>query len=113
MKKILLILVVVIAGSCFKATAQSESTTKTPIWISDKGYWVLEDNKKGNSFSVINFYNNDNQLVYREKLIGTSLNINKKKTLMKLKDALETAIVAWDEKHALREDEAIVAKVLQ
>lgn len=111
MKKMLLVFAIVIAATGFKATAQS--TAKTPKWISDKGYWVLEDNKKGNSFSVINFYNNDNQLVYREKLIGTSLNINKKKTLMKLKDALEASIVAWDEKHTLREDEAIVAKVLQ
>jgi hypothetical protein len=112
MKKILLILAIVIVATSFKAAAQSQSS-KTPKWISDKGYWVLEDNKKGNSFSVINFYNNDNQLVYREKLIGTSLNINKKKTLMKLKDALDASIVAWEEKHTLREDEAIVAKVLQ
>jgi len=112
MKKILLILAIVITSTSFKAAAQSKSA-KTPKWISDKGYWVLEDNKKGNSFSVINFYNNDNQLVYREKLIGTSLNINKKKTLMKLKDALDASIVAWEEKHTLKEDEAIVAKVLQ
>jgi hypothetical protein len=113
MKKMLLILAIATTAISFKATAQNQSSTKTPKWISDKGYWVLEDNKKGNSFSVINFYNNDNQLVYREKLIGTSLNINKKKTLMKLKDALDASIVAWEEKHTLKEDEAIVAKVLQ
>lgn len=113
MKKIFLLLAMVIAAISFKASAQTESNTKTPKWISDKGYWVLEDNVKGNAFSVINFYNNDNQLVYREKLIGTSLNIHKKKTLLKLKDALETAIVAWNEKHTLREDEAIVANALQ
>ncbi|MDI3321954.1 hypothetical protein [Pinibacter soli] len=113
MKKMLLILAIVVTATGFKASAQDESAAKTPKWISDKGYWVLEDNKKGNSFSVINFYNNENQLVYREKLIGTSLNINKKKTLMKLKDALDASIVAWEEKHTLREDEAIVAKVLK
>jgi len=65
--------------------------------ISSKGYWVIENNTKSPENSTIYFYNNDNVMVYQEKVEGIKINTNKRKTLLKLKSALEQAIIAWED----------------
>ena len=67
-----------------------------PKWVSEKGYWVVEGNVHTPLNNTIRFYNNDDMLVYTETLNGVKLNINKRKVKMKLKQALETAIIAWE-----------------
>jgi len=65
-----------------------------PKWVSEKGYWVVEGNVKTPLDHTIRFYDNNDELVYTEKLEGVKLNVGKRKVKMKLKQVLESAILA-------------------
>lgn len=84
----------------------------TPSWLSDKGYWVIESNVKTPRKSIVHFYNNDHVVVYREKVEGIKINLNRKKTLYRLKAVLEQKLVAWENEKVLRENEEILVKAL-
>jgi hypothetical protein len=66
-----------------------------PSWVSDRGYWVVE-NKEGDS-SIVFFYNNDNQLLYKEAIKGR-LNADRRKTKLWLTKQLEQVVTAWESK---------------
>jgi hypothetical protein len=94
---VLVIVFISISSFCF---AQSHSQNKGKAkCISAKGYWVIENNIKTPKSNTIYFYNNDNVMVYKEKIEGIKLNTNKRKTLLKLKSALEQSVVAWESGH--------------
>jgi hypothetical protein len=76
-----------------------------PRWISEKGYWVIESNVKTPFNSIIHFYNNDNVLVYRERVEGVRINLNRTRTKMRLKKILEQSILAWQKDHLPKQDE--------
>ena len=76
--------------------AQDDSSITAP-WASDKGYWVVEGNIHAPLDHIIRFYNNENDLVYTETLSGVKLDIRKKKVKMKLKKALETALLLCEQ----------------
>lgn len=63
---------------------QQERRPKFPGWVSDKGYWVVESNINTPLNHIISFYNNDNELLYKETLIGVK---------MKLKKVLKPAVL--------------------
>ena len=74
--------------------------TDPPIvaaWASDKGYWVVETNIHDLQNNIIRFYNNQDELVYTEKLVGVKLDINKRKVKMKLKKALEKTLLLCEQ----------------
>jgi len=71
------------------ATAQ-EDVRPVPSWVSDRGYWVVESH--GDS-STVYFYNNENQLVFREK--GKAFNAERRKNKLWLTRELEKAVTAW------------------
>jgi hypothetical protein len=66
-----------------------------PKWVSDKGYWVVENNKKTPKESTVFFYNNEHMLVYKEEIRDQKLKLNKKKTLLRLKSVLEEAVTSY------------------
>ena len=70
------------------ANAQEQQTSTAP-WVSDKGYWNTESNIHDPLNHIIRFYTNDGKLFHIEKLSGVKLDIDKRKTKMKLKKALE------------------------
>jgi hypothetical protein len=74
---------------------QQERRPKLPDWVSDKGYWVVESNINSPLDHIITFYNNDNELLYKETITGIKLNPEKRKVKMKLKKVLESAVLAW------------------
>jgi len=86
---------------------------RTPKWISEKGYWVVESNIHTPLHSTIHFYNNDHMEVYKEEVNGVKINLEKNKTKMKLKRILEQSIVAWDKDHPLKESEQWVTHALR
>ncbi len=61
----------------------------TPPWVSGKGYWNTESNIHDPLNHIIRFYTNDGRLFHTEKLSGVKLDVDKRKTKMKLKKALE------------------------
>ena len=104
MKKLITVLAVAVftLASTIAATAQRPSPATK--WISDRGYWVVEGNRHQPRQHTIRFYNNDNVLVYQETLADTRLRINRKKTRIALKKALDAAVVAWEGKRSLESD---------
>lgn len=78
-------LFLLIAGICH---AQDKQEPASP-WVSDKGYWNTESNIHDPLHHIIRFYTHDGRLFHTEKLSGVKLNVEKRKTKMKLKKALE------------------------
>jgi hypothetical protein len=93
--------------------AAQEEKPFTPKWVSPNGYWVVESNIKTPLSSIIYFYNNDNQVIYKEKLDGVRINIKKRKTLMGLRKILEASVVAWNAKQSPGENRLLVANAFK
>jgi len=77
----------------FSVAAQNKA--RMARCVSVNGYWVSKSNIHAPLDHVIQFYNNDHQLVYSETLTGIKLNTNKRKTKLKLKNALEQSLQDW------------------
>ena len=94
------------------AASKSGIQPKSPRWVSDKGYWVLESNINSPRNHIIRFYNTDNVLVYKETLAGVKLNAEKTKVKMKLKKILESSVATWENKKQGNEEMSLVKSVL-
>ena len=109
MRKYIFILVCTFAITAFSLTCSAQEEIRcTPKWVSPNGYWVVESNNKTPLSSIIYFYNNDNQVIYKEKLEGIRINIKKRKTLMGLRKILEASVVAWNTKQSPGENRLLV-----
>jgi hypothetical protein len=104
--------VIVASLLSFYTFAQDETST-TARWVSDKGYWVIENNIKDPLQHTIWFYNNDNVLLYKELLTGVKLNPHKRKIKMKLKKVLESAVTAWEKNKNVEENKNYVTMILR
>ena len=98
---------------CIAQEEEQSFPQPIPRWISDKGYWVIESNLKTPKSSIIHFYNNDNVLVYRERVEGVRINLNRNRTKMRLKKILEQSIVVWERDHLPKQNEQWVTKALR
>jgi hypothetical protein len=85
----------------------------SPEWVSEKGWWMVESNIHSPKQHIVYFYNNDGVLVYKEKIEGMRLNPEKRSIKMRLKKALETAIVTWEQQHQINENESLVLNSLK
>jgi hypothetical protein len=110
MKKQLTVLL--IAGLLFQASTFAQSKG-SPEGVSEKGWWVIETNVHMPKKNIVYFYNNDGTLVYKEKIEGIRINPSRKTTRMQLKQVLESAVVTWEQKHTLQEDQELVANSLR
>lgn len=96
--------------------AQHEQPTGAPAaprWVSDKGYWMVASNVNVPKQYTIHFYNNHHVEVYKERVEGVVLKLHKRKVKMRLRRALETAVVAWEKQRQPKEDAGWVAKAIQ
>lgn len=84
-----------------------------PEWASAKGWWQVETATRSPKQQTVYFFNLSGVLVYKEKLDGIRLNPEKRKTKMHLKQALEAAVVAWEEKNVVKENESLVLNCLK
>lgn len=84
------------------------STSKVPRWISEKGFWQIESSIHSPQKSIVYFYNNENTLVYKEHVHGFIFDLNKKRVKMKLKKALDSALIAWNKNRILQSDQHLV-----
>jgi hypothetical protein len=103
----------VLALSLFTLNAVAQTNEQAtpdplPAWLSHKGYWVIESNVKTPKKSTVHFYNNEHVAIYREKVEGVRLNLNRKKTLMRLKNVLDKALVKWEATKTINKDEQLV-----
>jgi hypothetical protein len=102
----------VAAALLFAINASSQNSETAP-WASSKGYWVIETNTKTPLHHTVRFYTTDDILVYTETLEGIRLNPERRKIKMKLKEALEAAVVAWQENRVPQTDKDYVVKAMR
>ena len=92
---------------------EEEQKLETPKWASDKGFWVVESNKKTPKQSTVYFYNNENILVYKEEIINKKLKVSRKKTLLRLKSALEEAVLSYEQGTWARQENILAQRLEQ
>lgn len=116
MKKISSIVCILIIAVLLsvKGWAQVEPSPRDiPQWISEKGYWEVENNIKTPDTFTVYFFNNEGTMVYKEKVEGVKLNIKNRRTLMRLKRVLDQAVVAWENHHLAKDDSTLVAALFK
>lgn len=119
MKKKLFICLITLVFSftCTTGFAQNNErevvTKATPKWVSDFGYWVVESNINTPKHNIIYFYNNDNILVYKETLEGTTLKLNKRNTKMRLKKLVDQTVAAYAQNQKADENKMLVATLVK
>lgn len=106
------LIVSLIAGLLFQVSTFAQSKG-SPEGVSEKGWWVIENNVHTPKNNIVYFYNNDGILVYKEKIEGIRINPSRKTTRLQLKKALESAVVTWEQKHQLTEDKDLIANSLR
>jgi hypothetical protein len=107
-KHVLTVLFVLLA-----AAAYCQKIGKKTSWVSEKGFWMVESNVKTPRSSTIYFFNNDKVLVYKEKVEGMRVKINRQRVRMSLKKILEASVVAWEQHPVSKENELLVATALR
>jgi len=75
----------------------------TPPWVSGKGYWNTESNIHDPLDHIIRFYTSNGRLFHTEKLSGVKLDVDKRKTKMKLKKALEQTMELYSKKEPAKQ----------
>lgn len=116
MKKMIPIVCILIIAALLsvKGWAQVEPLPRdVPEWISEKGYWEVENNIKTPDTFTVYFFNNEGTMVYKERVEGVKLNIKNRKTLMRLKRALDQSVVAWENHHLVKDDSTLVAALFK
>jgi hypothetical protein len=117
MKQYFKTLVVVAVFVLFSLPSFTQEETpenpKTPRWVSDKGYWVVESNTNSPLRYIIWFYNNENLLIYKETIAGVKLNTSKRSVKMKLKKVLEASMLVWEKEKRTEENREYVAAILK
>ncbi|HEV7332469.1 MAG TPA: hypothetical protein VGN63_15635 [Flavisolibacter sp.] len=79
----------------FPASAQNETASQPPSWISNAGYWVVESNRQQPKEAVVYYYTNAHVLVYKEEIKNKKLKLTNPATLLRLKQSLEVAVASY------------------
>jgi hypothetical protein len=116
MKKILLItcftmLLFFVSIVSFAQLAEKKKVGFKPRWVSENGYWNIEQNIKTPKKSTVYFYSNDHQLLYKEDIVGLRININKRKVKMNLKKVLDQAFLAFKGKQIITENQMLAVNL--
>jgi hypothetical protein len=102
-------LMIIAALGLFSFTGMAQ---RAPKWVCENGYWVVETNRQQLKSNIVYFYNNDNELVYKENVEGVVLRLDKRRVKMNLKKVLNQSLVAYEAKKKAGENEMWVAAVL-
>ena len=94
----------------FATAAQAQ---KTPKWVAEKGYWVLESNIKTPKSTTVYFYNDEGTMIYKEKVEGIRLNISRRKTQKELNLVLTQSLAAWEREMVAKENQHLLASRLR
>ncbi|RYZ24167.1 MAG: hypothetical protein EOO16_01850 [Chitinophagaceae bacterium] len=96
----MLLTITILAVLLLAATAPTRAqAARVPRWAPVKGYWVVENNVKTPDRCTVFFYNNDHELVY-EEAIEKTLNLDRRRTLLRLNRVLEAAVAGHERRMA-------------
>ena len=108
MKQLLLTTAIALLMTVGACKAQEVKKTNSPGWVSEKGYWIVEDNVKKPKEYIVRFYNHFDVQVYQETIHNVRLHLNRKKVKIQLTKAMEEAVIAWENKNPLKQEDAMV-----
>ena len=112
MSFILVSIILFITSSSY-AQGWAVQKNRQPRWISDKGFWQVQSNMSSPRKNTVYFFNNEKLLIYKEEVNGVKLNLSKMSVKMRLKKALEAALVAWDKERVLLTDRQLVSTMFR
>lgn len=101
-----IILLVALTFSGLNSFAQ-KTTSNEPV----KGYWMLVSNVHQKNLVTVQFYTDDNTLMYHETL-NKKLNIERSRVRSKLNDALKESYQNWVANHVAPVEKDLIAKRL-
>ncbi len=107
----LFLLFIVESATSFAQDERQAVAHSTSKCVSKLGYWVIESNVNTPKHNIVYFYNNDNVLVYNETIDGDVLNLNKRRTKMRLKKMVEQKVTAYVETQKESEDQMRMANL--
>ena len=93
--------------------SQGNQIKKEPRWISDKGFWQVETNIRTPYKSIIYFYNNEKRMIYKENVEGVILDLSKKRVKIRLRKALESAVLTWNKNHVTQRDGQLISMLFK
>ncbi len=99
---------VIIFFSSTTAIAQRSKHVHYKNWVPDNGYWVVESNIHNPGTNTFYFYDDNDSLVYSEKMEGRRINIKSKTTLKKLKALLDKSLLARNKINKAKEKGSLV-----
>ena len=92
MKKIKNLLAIPFA-SCLLMLSSGISAQTNSRCIPEEGFWVIVTNKHTKKDAIVQFYNNNEKLIYEEHVKGKNFPLRKKKTICLLRECLDKALV--------------------
>jgi hypothetical protein len=102
------------SATAFAQKNITETTThSTPKWISKMGFWIIESNINRPKHNIVYFYNNHNILVYKETTDGFVLDLDRRRTKMRLKKLVDQTVMAYAQKQSAAENEMLVANQIK
>ena len=113
MKKTSLITFITLLFLSTSASAQANKVSNGPKWVPQDGYWVVETNKHNLKSSIIYFYNDNNEVVYKENVESMIIKTKKRSVKMNLKNVLDRSLLAYNIQHKTAENEMLVANLIK
>src|SRR5689334_18985316 len=89
------------------ASASFAQSTATP---SGNGFWVIESNIKTPKNATVFFYNDNNDLIYKESVAGKKLKIKSEKVRNQLNEVLQQSLTIWNKEKVAKENQQWVVK---
>lgn len=114
MKYYLRISILLIAITFVKLPVKAQQTNRRPSPKSrlEKGYWVIEGNIHSPKTNTFYCYNNDDSLIYTEKIVGIKFNTKRRATLKKLNKMLNNSLLTADKINKATENGSLVKAIL-
>ena len=94
--------------TCFHTMRTEAQSSKTPKWMCEKGFWVIQSNVHTPKIATIYFYNNERELVYKEDVKGRRINIERLKARKHLEAVLYNAVIAFKKDGVVKENQQMV-----
>jgi hypothetical protein len=95
----------------FITISKTHAQSRQP-YLPDSGFYVLINNKNNMNETKLQFYNDDQQLIYQEIIYNKKLNLRRKKVLRCLNLCLTKAMLAWNDKKEVLQNKGWLADIL-
>ncbi|HMH20922.1 MAG TPA: hypothetical protein VK563_04060 [Puia sp.] len=82
-------------------------------YIPEHGFWQLVNEKDQKGVTTVQFYTDNSELIYQENMKGIKFNMKKAKTFRWLKEGLDRATVAWNERRKAIYDQGWMASIVK